>query len=255
MNHYASRRFWEGYQRSATSSGESGVPQSCCRTPPYHRRVSPTSSTQPRSERAQSRMPAPFYRWRPHPWHGIDVGPEPPSRVHAFVEMTPFDMVKYEVDKATGYMKCDRPQRSSSLPPTLYGFIPRTYCGERVGALSTVPGRGDGDPLDICIISERPITRAEVILTTRVVGAIRMVDRGEVDDKIVAVLENDPVWQAAREIGDLPQALVERLQHYFTYYKLMPGETGRVEVNEALGRAEAEAIVKASIEDYTEAFG
>ncbi|MBP1657332.1 MAG: Inorganic diphosphatase, partial [Bacteroidetes bacterium] len=104
-------------------------------------------------------FPHPFYRWRPHPWHGLEVGPNPPSLVHAFIEITPFDTIKYEVDKATGYLRVDRPQRSSSLPPSLYGFIPRTYCATRVGTLSASGRHGDGDPLDICVLSERPISR------------------------------------------------------------------------------------------------
>src|SRR5512133_3962693 len=91
-------------------------------------------------------FPKPCFRWRPHPWHGLELGPDPPDVVHAFIEITPFDVIKYEVDKTTGYLRVDRPQRSSSLPPTLYGFIPRTYCGGRVGALSTAVKKGDGDP-------------------------------------------------------------------------------------------------------------
>ena len=93
-------------------------------------------------------FPAPFYRWRPHPWHGLGPGADPPRRVDAYIEMTPFDHVKYEVDKVTGYMRVDRPQRSSSTPPALYGFVPRTYCGRRVGALSERAKKGDGDPLE-----------------------------------------------------------------------------------------------------------
>ena len=77
----------------------------------------------------------PFYSWRPHPWHGLDPGPAPPSRVYAYIEITPYDSIKYEVDKATGYLLVDRPQRTSSQPPTLHGFIPRTYCGQGVAAL------------------------------------------------------------------------------------------------------------------------
>ena len=114
-------------------------------------------------------FPAPFYRWRPHPWHGLEVGRSPPRLVHAYIEITPFDLVKYEVDKGTGYLRVDRPQRTSSQPPALYGFIPRTYCGAKVGMLCSGCGLGDGDPLDICVISERPISKSEVILNTRVV--------------------------------------------------------------------------------------
>jgi len=84
-------------------------------------------------------FPPPFYRWRPHPWHGLEIGPDPPHLVHAFIEICPFDLVKYEVDKVTGYLKVDRPHRTSSQHPTLYGFVPRTYCGETVGKLMEGP--------------------------------------------------------------------------------------------------------------------
>ena len=63
------------------------------------------------------KFPPPFYRWRPHPWHGLEVGPDAPKIVHAYIEITPFDVVKYEIDKTTGYLRVDRPQRSSSQPP------------------------------------------------------------------------------------------------------------------------------------------
>jgi inorganic pyrophosphatase len=112
----------------------------------------------------------PFYRWRPHPWHGLEIGEKPPEIVHSYIEITPFDLVKYEVDKGTGYLRVDRPQQTSSQPPTLFGFIPRTYCGNRVNDLCPASEGADGDPLDICVVSERPITRAEVIVDARVVG-------------------------------------------------------------------------------------
>lgn len=200
-------------------------------------------------------FPKPFYRWRPHPWHGLEVGPNPPEIVLAYIELTPFDVVKYEVDKTTGYLRVDRPQRSSSQPPALYGFIPRTYCGPRVGALSEQATKGDGDPLDICVISERPITRAEVILDARVVGGLQMIDNGEADDKIIAVLHNDTVWDHARDIGDLPEVLVERLRHYFLTYKLVPGQSQDVAITEVYGAAHARTVVEASVADYDEHFG
>src|SRR5690349_1103122 len=112
--------------------------------------------------------PAPFYRWRPHPWHGLEVGPAPPLLVTAYIEITPFDSVKYEVDKATGYIRVDRPQTGAAQPPTLYGFVPRTLCGVRVAKLSAGATKGDDDPLDICVVSERPITRADIIMSARV---------------------------------------------------------------------------------------
>lgn len=200
-------------------------------------------------------FPNPFFRWRPHPWHGLDIGPEPPARVHAFIEITPFDVIKYEVDKTTGYLRVDRPQRSSSLPPSLYGFIPRTYCGNRVGQLSSVARNGDGDPLDICVLSERPINKSEVILTARVVGGMLMVDHGEADDKIVAVLQNDALWGKATDISDIPEILVERLHHYFETYKMVPGSETPVSVERTYGFEHAMAVVKAASEDYDEMYG
>ena len=200
-------------------------------------------------------FPPPFYRWRPHPWHGLEVGREPPLRVHAYIEITPFDTVKYEIDKKTGYLRVDRPQRTSSQPPTLYGFIPRTFCGERVGKLMPGAERGDGDPLDICVFSERPISRSEVLLNVRVIGGLQMLDHGEADDKIVAVLENDSLWSETEDISEMPTALAERLRHYFLTYKELPGETGSVSIDEIYGKEKAMEVVEASMLDYSDEYG
>jgi inorganic pyrophosphatase len=199
--------------------------------------------------------PSPFYKWRPHPWHGLDVGPGAPRLVHAFIEICPFDLVKYEVDKTTGYLRVDRPQRSSSQHPTLYGFIPQTYCGDRVGRLMEAAAGGDGDPLDICVISERPISKTEILLNAKVVGGLPMLDGGEADDKIIAVLENDPLWASADDIADLPQGLIERMRHYFMTYKLIPGEENKVSIGPAYGYDYAKLVIQAAIDDYQSEFG
>jgi len=201
-------------------------------------------------------FPNPFYRWRPHPWHGLEVGDNPPSIVNAFIEVTSFDAIKYEVDKLTGYMRVDRPQRSSSMPPSLYGFIPRTYCGDNIGSLSKHTDKGDGDPLDICVLSERPIDRAEVILSARVIGGIHMIDQGEADDKIISVLDNDRYYQKIKDITELPEVLIERINHYFGTYKLIPGQKENdVFVDRVFGKKEAEQVIEAAIEDYKDMFG
>ncbi len=195
-----------------------------------------------------------YSRWRPHPWHGLEPGADAPRVVNAYIEITPFDLMKYEVDKASGYLRVDRPQRTSSQPPSLYGFIPQTYCGERVRRLAPGCERGDGDPLDICVISERPINHSEVLLRAVVVGGLKIIDRGEADDKIIAVLEGDYVWGEAQEIGDLPAALLERIEHYFSTYKLVPDEPPKIAVTGRYGFKEAAAVIRASIEDYLEMF-
>src|SRR5678809_496858 len=101
-------------------------------------------------------------RLQAHPWHGIPVGPDAPAIVNVFIEIVPGDTVKYEIDKPSGHLKIDRPQRFSNVCPSPYGFIPQTLCAERVGAYcSERTGRagiiGDGDPMDVCVLTEKTI--------------------------------------------------------------------------------------------------
>ncbi|MEM9417866.1 MAG: inorganic pyrophosphatase [Planctomycetota bacterium] len=200
-------------------------------------------------------FPPPFYRWRPHPWHGLEPGRNPPEYMQAYIEITPFDLVKYESSKTTGYLRVDRPQRSSSQPPALYGFIPRTYCGDRVTALSPKAKVGDGDPLDVCVISERPINRADILVNTHVIGGLQCVDGDEADDKIVAVIENDNMYADVDDINDLPSVLIERLRHYFGTYKMVPGGESEMSVEATYGYEHAMKVIEASLADYQEAFG
>ena len=116
-----------------------------------------------------------------HPWHGIDLGPNCPDEIRAFIEIVPTDTVKYEVDKASGYLCLDRPQKFSNIVPSLYGFLPKTYCGEKMAALSNdVLARydieGDGDPLDICVLAEKSVTHGDIIVTCRPIGGLRLLD-------------------------------------------------------------------------------
>lgn len=195
--------------------------------------------------------PAPtISHFRPHPWHGLEVGPSPPEVLNAFIEITPFDLMKYEVDKVSGYLRVDRPQRSSSQHPTLYGFVPRTYCAERVQKLAPAAKRGDGDPLDICVLSERTIARTEIIVRARVIGGLQMIDGGEADDKIISVLENDNVWGGARDISDVPPVFIERLQHYFLTYKLVPGQRSTAFIKRVYPQTHALKVVRAAMADY-----
>ena len=114
---------------------------------------------------------------------------------------------------------------------------------------------GDGDPRDICVISERPISKSEVVLDARVVGGIRMIDQGEADDKIVAILQHDSFWGDVTDIADLPQALIDRLRHYFGTYKLVPGQESQFAIKETYGLPDALRVVEAAIEDYEHEYG
>ena len=198
-----------------------------------------------------------FDTFRAHPWHGLPIGTDPPNVVDAYIEITPFDAVKYEIDKRTGYLRVDRPQGSSALPPTLYGFIPQTYCGERVARLTPHATEGDQDPLDICVLSQQRIDRAEIVMPARVVGGIQVLDGGEADDKIVAVLASDSVFDYAKEITQLPITVVNRIVHYFATYKMdISGkQPNAIEVLGTYDSAHAKEVVMASIADYREATG
>lgn len=192
-----------------------------------------------------------FQAWRPHPWHGISIGKQAPVYVNAYIEITPFDTIKYEVDKPSGYLKVDRPQLYSSLPPALYGFIPQTYCGTAVAALCKGAKAGDGDPLDICVLSERPINKSDVIVPARVIGGFRMIDKDEADDKIIAVLENDAYWSHVKDLSELPEVIKSRLEHYFLTYKLVPGSNIRpVTIDSRYNLTEAKKVIEAAIADY-----
>jgi inorganic pyrophosphatase len=197
-----------------------------------------------------------------HPWHGVPPGADAPRVVNAYVEIVPTDAVKYELDKASGHLRVDRPQRFSSFPPTLYGFIPQTFCGDRVGEMcrESVGGaaavRGDGDPMDICVLTERPAAHANFLVRAVPVGGLRMIDGNEADDKIIAVLENDVAYGHIRDITQAPSGLVERLQHYFLTYKQLPQESPRrVEIADVYGRDAALETIRRSIEDYRALYG
>jgi len=196
-----------------------------------------------------------FDTFRAHPWHGLTAGKDAPNTVDAYIEITPFDAVKYEIDKKSGYLRVDRPQGSSALPPTLYGFIPQTYCDKRVAKFTEEADQGDKDPLDICVFSQQNINRAEVIVPARVVGGIQLLDGGEADDKIVALLASDPVFEYAKNLSQLPEAVVNRLIHYFaTYKQSTTGEENPIKILGTYGADRAKEIVTASLQDYKEEF-
>lgn len=190
-----------------------------------------------------------------HPWHGVDIGNEAPELVTAFIEIIPSDTVKYEIDKHSGYLKVDRPQKFSNIVPALYGFIPQTYCAEDLAKLNMAStGRtdikGDGDPLDILVLTEREITHGDVLVRAYPIGGFRLVDNNEADDKIIAVLMNDDVYGQWKDIKDVPVTIINRLKHYFLTYKQMPDKTPNCIIDEVYGRETAFEVIKASISDY-----
>jgi inorganic pyrophosphatase len=198
--------------------------------------------------------------YKAHPWHGVSPGAEAPAVLQCFVEVVPSDTVKYEIDKVSGYLKLDRPQKYSSVCPALYGFVPQTLCADRVAAFSSQrTGRdvkGDGDPLDICILTDRPIQHGNLLVDCIPIGGLRMVDQDEADDKIVAVLRNDASYGCLADIEEVARPIIDRLRHYFVTYKQSPdSDTPTCEITHVYGREEAHEVIVRSLADYKEQFG
>ncbi|URA09269.1 inorganic pyrophosphatase [Thermospira aquatica] len=198
----------------------------------------------------------PYCVFRAHPWHGIAIGDDAPKTIPAYIELVPSDTVKYELDKETGILKVDRPQLYSSVPPMLYGFIPQTLCAEKIAEFCQEKTNrsgivGDMDPLDICVLSEKTLFHGDILLHARPIGGIRMIDHGEADDKIVAVLLKDAVYDSYQDIYDLPPLLLDRIVHYFLTYKNAPDNTdNQCEVTHVYGQNEAHEVIRRSHEDY-----
>lgn len=197
--------------------------------------------------------------FKAHPWHGIPAETED-KRVNAFIEIVPSDTVKYEIEKESGYLMIDRPQKFSNIVPALYGFVPQTYCGDEVASYcKEKTGRdsiiGDGDPLDICVLTERDVTHGNILVRCKVIGGFRMIDGGEADDKIIAVLANDEIY-TWNDISECSEAILNRLKHYFLTYKQIPknGQAPACEITHTYGREEAEEVFKRSRKDYATKF-
>lgn len=148
-------------------------------------------------------------------WHDIPAGPHPPESVTAVIEIPSGSRNKYELDKVTGLLKLDRVLYSAVTYPGDYGFIPGTLAE-------------DGDPLDVLVLINES-TFPGCLITVRPVGVLYMKDRGEPDEKILAVPSEDPYHHEYFDIADLPQHYLKEVEHFFSIYKDLEGK--RVEVS------------------------
>ncbi|MFO7977399.1 MAG: inorganic pyrophosphatase [Bacteroidales bacterium] len=194
-------------------------------------------------------------RYKSHPWHGVEIGKQAPDMLTCFVEMVTTDTVKYEIDKITGYLRIDRPQKYSNVLPALYGFIPQTLCQHRVAEFAIEKtGRkdiiGDNDPLDICILTEKSISHGDLLVEAIPIGGFRLLDHNQADDKIIAVLKDDAVYGALKDIEECPPPVIERLKHYFLTYKDLPHTKQDVEITHIYPAEEAKEVIRRSMDDY-----
>jgi len=199
-------------------------------------------------------------RFVSHPWHGVEVGEKSPEIVNAYIEIIPSDTIKYEIDKSSGLLMVDRPQKLSNNMPCLYGFVPKTLCDTKVAEFANLKtGRtnitGDMDPLDICVLSERNFLHGNILCESKVIGGMRMLDGGEADDKIIAVLKGDQAYGDINDISEMPKMVIDRVRHFFLTYKDLDGGAKNVEITHVYGKEEAFEVIKRSREDYDAKYG
>ncbi len=142
-------------------------------------------------------------------WHDVDIGPAVPDIIHAVVEIPRGSRNKYELHKETGAIKLDRVLYSAVHYPGDYGLIPQTYYD-------------DGDPLDVLVMTNSP-TFPGCIVEVRPIGIFRMLDKGEMDDKILAVLNADPFFADYHDYTDVPAHYLKEVTHFFSVYKDLEG--------------------------------
>lgn len=174
-----------------------------------------------------------------NPWHDIHYGKNSPEIVNSIIEISKGSKGKFELDKESGLIRLDRVLYSSVHYPANYGFIPQTFCD-------------DNDPLDILVFSSIEIPKM-CLIDAKVIGVMRMVDSGEVDDKIIAVAANDISVSYRNDISELPPHTTLEMQTFFEDYKNL--EHKEVVVEQFYGREKAYEIIIEAIELYKTTFG
>ncbi len=174
-----------------------------------------------------------------NPWHDVEIGENAPEFVTGIIEIPKNCRAKYELDKASGLLSLDRVLYSSINYPANYGFIPQSYCE-------------DGDPLDILVISQIEIVPM-CLVKSKVIGVMHMKDRGEMDDKIIAVAANDMSFNHINDIDELPEHWIKELRSFFENYTKLENKT--VVVDTFQNKKVAMQVIEQSIIDYKAKFG
>jgi len=157
---------------------------------------------------------------------------------YAVIEIQKGSKNKYEMDKDTGALRLDRILYTSTHYPANYGFLPRTYAA-------------DNDPLDVLVICSEPILPLSLVRCYPI-GVLTMTDNGSLDEKIIAIPFDDPMYNSFRDISDLPQHLFSEIRHFFSVYKTLEGKD--TVVSEIAGHEEAQTVIQKSLDAYIDRF-
>lgn len=161
-----------------------------------------------------------------------------PDDFIAFIEIEKGSKNKYELDKETGLIILDRVLFTSTHYPMNYGFIPLTYSE-------------DDDPLDVFVLCSEPIEKMSLVRCFPI-GVITMLDRNEMDEKIIAIPFNDPQYNSYTDISQLPSHLMDELEHFLIVYKQL--ENKKVEVKKTGGSVEAKQCIEKCMKAFNEKF-
>ena len=167
-------------------------------------------------------------------WHDIDPTRIKPNDFYAIIEIPSGSKNKYEMDKETGLLKLDRVLYTSTHYPASYGFIPRTLAD-------------DGDPMDVLILTSEPLLPLSLVRCYPI-GVITMNDNGAMDEKIIAIPFNDPMYNCYKSIDELPKHIFDEMQHFFRVYKEL--EHKPTSVSEVHAPDVAKEIIQKSIDSY-----
>jgi inorganic pyrophosphatase len=173
-----------------------------------------------------------------HPWHSLSYGEHAPQIINSIIEIQQGSKAKYELDKLTGFLRLDRILASHLRYPFHYGYIPQTYCP-------------DNDPLDILIVCTEKLLPLSIVEAT-VLGAVKMLDGGQQDDKIIAIATHDPLMKKIEKLEDIGSETLETIKHFFENYKQPEGK--EVIVQAFADQNEAYNLIEQSIQLYKKEF-
>lgn len=171
-------------------------------------------------------------------WHDMNPKRISPDDFVVVVEISKGSKNKYELDKESGLLMLDRVLYTSTHYPANYGFIPRTYAD-------------DGDPLDALVLCSEPIAPMTLVRCYPI-GAIKMIDNGANDEKIIAIPFGDPTYNSYKDISELPKHIFDEMAHFYTVYKQLENKT--TAVDEIIGADEVHEIIQGTIEKYRQEF-
>lgn len=169
-------------------------------------------------------------------WHEIDPGTK--NSMNVIVEINKGSKNKYEIDKKTGLIALDRVMHSAQDFPFDYGFVPQSLWH-------------DGDPLDVVLLTTHPLVPG-VLVKSRPVAIMRMIDSGEGDDKVIAVPVDDPRFEKITDLSDINPHTIKEIEHFYSTYKNLQNKV--VEVKGFEGKSEAEAAFETGLKLYRQKY-